>query len=570
MPPKKAVVQEKVLLGRPGNNLKSGIVGLANVGKSTLFQAITKSNLGNPANFPYATIDPEEAKVIVPDERFDWLCQHYKPKSQVPANLTIYDIAGLTRGASTGAGLGNSFLSHIRAVDAIFQVVRCFDDAEIIHVEGDVDPVRDLVIISEELRIKDIEFVEKALESLQKQTRRGGQSLEMKKLREEEATVNKVLEYLRSGKDVRHGDWNPKEVEVINPLFLLTAKPVVFLVNLSEKDYVRQKNKYIPKVMEWIKTNSPGDAILPISASFEERMTQFETEAEAAEECKKLGTESGLPKAIIKMRQALNLASFFTTGADEVRQWTIRKNTKAPAAAGVIHTDFEKTFIQVIVYNYNTLKELGDEAAVKAGGKVMTKGKDYVVEDGDILLIKAGAARDIPPSNRSKVKSSVQRALRQKLIESHPLCEPYIDEILPKKAQLDAVKLPEKITLYTIDSTPLFYQPQDGPPIPHLKLLHAFPNMLPSIQIDRGAIRFVLSGATLMAPGLTSPGGRLPDADSALEKGTVVAVKAEGKEEVCMVGTLKAGTEEIKSKGKGVVIDDGHYLGDGLWKMHLD
>jgi obg-like ATPase 1 len=167
----------------------------------------------------------------------------------------------------------------------------------------------------------------------------------------------------------------------------------VFLVNLSEKDYVRQKNKYIPKVMEWIKTNSPGDAILPISASFEERMTQFENEAEAAEECKKLGTESGLPKAIIKMRQALNLASFFTTGADEVRQWTIRKNTKAPAAAGVIHTDFEKTFIQVIVYNYNTLKELGDEAAVKAGGKVMTKGKDYVVEDGDILLIKAGAAR---------------------------------------------------------------------------------------------------------------------------------------------------------------------------------
>ncbi|KAL2817772.1 hypothetical protein BJX63DRAFT_92042 [Aspergillus granulosus] len=178
--------------------------------------------------------------------------------------------------------------------------------------------------------------------------------------------------------------------------------------------------------------------------------------------------------------------------------------------------------------------------------------------------------KEIPPSNRSKVKSSVQRTLRQKLIEAHPLCEPYIDEILPKKAQLDAVKLPEKTTLYTIDSTPLFYQPQDGPPIPHLKLLHTFPNILPSIQIDRGAIRFVLSGATLMAPGLTSPGGRLPDADAALEKGTIVAVKAEGKEEICMVGTLKVGTEEIKSKGKGVVIDDGHYLGDGLWKMHLD
>ncbi|RDW76353.1 translation machinery-associated protein 20 [Aspergillus mulundensis] len=178
--------------------------------------------------------------------------------------------------------------------------------------------------------------------------------------------------------------------------------------------------------------------------------------------------------------------------------------------------------------------------------------------------------KDIPPSNRSKVKSSVQRALRQKLVEAHPLCEPYIDEILPKKAQLDAVKLPDRVTLYTIDSTPLFYQPLDGPPIPHLKVLHQFPGMLPTIQIDRGAIRFVLSGATLMAPGLTSPGGRLPDAENALEKGTVVAVKAEGKEEICMVGTLKAGTEEVKSKGKGVVIDDGHYLGDGLWKMQLD
>ncbi|KAL1853006.1 Obg-like ATPase [Paecilomyces lecythidis] len=393
MGPKKAVKEEKVLLGRPGNNLKSGIVGLANVGKSTLFQAITKCSLGNPANFPYATIEPEEARVIVPDPRFDWLCQHYKPKSQVPANLTVYDIAGLTRGASTGAGLGNAFLSHIRAVDAIFQVVRCFDDAEIIHVEGDVDPIRDLTIISEELRIKDIEFVEKALEGLQKQTKRGGQSLEMKKLREEEATVAKILQWLQDGKDVRKGDWTPKEVEVINPLFLLTAKPVVYLVNLSERDYIRQKNKYLPKVAEWIKENSAGDPVIPLSVSFEDRLTRFENDAEVDEECKKLGTKSALPKVIVTMRQVLNLGSFFTTGADEVRQWTIRKGTKAPQAAGVIHTDFEKTFIQAIVFNFETLKEYGDEAAVKAAGKVMTKGKDYVVEDGDILLIKAGAAK---------------------------------------------------------------------------------------------------------------------------------------------------------------------------------
>lgn len=172
------------------------------------------STLTTFKNFPFATIDPEESRVIVPDERYDWLCEKYNPKSRVPAHLTIYDIAGLTRGASKGEGLGNAFLSHIRAVDAIFQVVRCFDDAEIIHIEGDVDPVRDLTIISDELRIKDIEFVEKALEAQKKLTRRGGQSLEMKKLREDEATIEKVLAMLNDGKDVRKGTWTPKEVGV--------------------------------------------------------------------------------------------------------------------------------------------------------------------------------------------------------------------------------------------------------------------------------------------------------------------------------------------------------------------
>ncbi|KAL1607680.1 Obg-like ATPase [Paraconiothyrium brasiliense] len=392
MPPKKNVVEEKVLLGRPGNSLKSGIVGLANVGKSTLFQAITKCHLGNPANFPYATIDPEEARVIVPDERFDWLVEHYKPKSVVPANLTVYDIAGLTKGASTGAGLGNAFLSHIRAVDAIFQVVRCFDDAEIIHVEGDVDPVRDLNIISEELRLKDIEFVEKSLEKLVKETRRGGQSLEMKKLKEEQATVEEVLQMLKDGKDVRRKNWSPKQVEHINPLFLLSAKPVVYLVNLSEKDYIRQKNKHLPKIAQWVKENTEGDPIIPVSVSLEERLGAM-TEEEGAKELETLGTKSALPKIVTTMRKALNLGSFFTTGTDEVRQWTIRNGTKAPQAAGVIHGDFEKTFIQAVVYNYKVLREEGDEASVKAKGKIMTKGKDYVVEDGDILLIKAGAAK---------------------------------------------------------------------------------------------------------------------------------------------------------------------------------
>jgi obg-like ATPase 1 len=183
------------------------------------------------------------------------------------------------------------------------------------------------------------------------------------------------------------------QVETINTLQLLSAKPVVFLVNLSERDYIRKKNKHLPKIAEWVKNNAPGDPIIPISICFEERLTHLGSEEAAAEECKKLETTSALPKAIVTMRKALNLNSFFTTGPDEVRQWTIRVNTKAPQAAGVIHTDFEKTFIQVVVYNYTTLREEGDEAAVKAKGKIMTKGKDYEVQDGDILLIKAGAAK---------------------------------------------------------------------------------------------------------------------------------------------------------------------------------
>ena len=183
------------------------------------------------------------------------------------------------------------------------------------------------------------------------------------------------------------------QVEVINPLFLLTAKPVVYLVNLSERDYIRQKNKHLPKIAQWIQANAAGDPIIPISVSFEERLTQLGNDEAVEDECKKLNTKSALPKVIVTMRKALNLISFFTTGTDEVRQWTIRMGTKAPQAAGVIHTDFEKTFIQAIIYNYDTLREEGNEAEVKAKGKVMTKGKDYVMQDGDIMLVKAGAAK---------------------------------------------------------------------------------------------------------------------------------------------------------------------------------
>lgn len=391
MAPKKKVVQEKpILLGRPGNNLKSGIVGLANVGKSTFFQAITKSPLGNPANYPFATIEPEEARVIVPSERFDKLCQLYKPKSEVPAFMTVYDIAGLTKGAHAGEGLGNNFLANIRAVDAIFQVVRCFEDSDIIHINEEVNPYNDLEIIFDELRLKDIEFSKKHLEGLDKITRRGGQSLEVKQKKEEAEFVKKLIEMLEEGKRVANQTWTAKEVEIINSLFLLTAKPCIYLINLSEKDYIRKKNKHLLKIKEWIDKYSPGDLVIPVSVSLEEKLVQMGSDEEREAYLKEIGTTSALPKVITSMRQKLDLISFFTTGPDEVREWTIRRFYTAPQAAGVIHTDLEKTFILAQIMKYKDLIELGDENSVKSNGKLMQKGKDYLVEDGDIIYVKAG------------------------------------------------------------------------------------------------------------------------------------------------------------------------------------
>lgn len=350
--------------------------------------------MGNPANYPFATIDPEEARVIVPSERFDTLCEKYKPASKVPAHITVFDIAGLTKGASAGEGLGNAFLSHIRAVDAIYQVVRCFDDAEITHIEGDVDPVRDLQIISDELRQKDIEFTEKHLEGVEKVVKRGGQSLEVKNKKEEAATVNKILELLKDGKRVYNQEWTPKEVEIINGMYLLTAKPTIYLVNLSERDYIRKKNKHLLGIKQWIDENSPNDMVIPFSVSLEERLSHMETDAEREEELKNIGAQSALPKIVTQMRKTLNLISFFTCGADEVREWTIRKGTKAPQAAGVIHNDLMNTFILANVTKYDDLMEYGDEASVKANGKLMQKGKEYVVEDGDIIYFRSGAGKN--------------------------------------------------------------------------------------------------------------------------------------------------------------------------------
>lgn len=392
MPPKKAAPEKKVLLGRPGNNLKIGIVGLPNVGKSSFFNTLSETDLGKAANFPYATINPEEARVLVPDPRFDWLCDLYKPASHVPAVLTCIDIAGLTAGASTGAGLGNAFLSHVRAVDGIFQVIRAFDDAEVIHVEGDVDPLRDMEIIQTELRLKDIEWVEKALDNLKKSGRSlGNTSLADKAKKEEIATVEKIYKVLTvDGKDIRKAEWNNKEIDVVNGLQLLTAKPVVYLVNLSEKDYIRKKNKWLPKIKQWIDSHNPGDPLIPFSVSFEERLAPMTPEDKKAEE-EKVGANSALPKITHAGYTCLELIRYFTCGPDEVRAWTIRKGTKAPQAAGVIHSDFENKFVCGEIMAYEDLKEHGSESAVKAAGKLRQQGKPYEMVDGDIAYWKAGA-----------------------------------------------------------------------------------------------------------------------------------------------------------------------------------
>ncbi|KAL6926829.1 Obg-like ATPase [Hanseniaspora valbyensis] len=393
MPPKKQVEEKRILLGRPGNNLKTGIVGLANVGKSSLFNAMTKAYLSAAENFPFCTINPEESKVIVPSERFDHLCELYqKKKSAVPAFLTITDIAGLVRGAASGEGLGNEFLSHIRAVDALFQVVRCFDDADIIHIEGDVNPARDLEIVAHELRLKDIEFAEKHLEAVLKITRKGGQSLEVKQKREEAALVEKIIELLKNGQRIYNQNWAPKEIEIINTMLLLTAKPSVYLVNLSEKDYIRKKNKHLIKIKEWVDANSPGDLIIPFSVALEEKLAPLTGDELKAEE-EKIGACSAFPKMITSMRKKMDLISFFTSGADEVREWTIRDGTKAPAAAGVIHNDLQKTFILAEILKYTDIAEYKDEKAVKAAGKLYTKGKDYVMEDGDVVYFRAAAGK---------------------------------------------------------------------------------------------------------------------------------------------------------------------------------
>ena len=360
--------------------MKLGVVGLPNVGKSTLFNAIT--NAGAQAeNYPFCTIEPNTGVVLVPDHRLDVLAEMYHPKKVTPTTIEFVDIAGLVKGASRGEGLGNKFLSHTREVDAIVHVVRCFDDDNIIHVDGSVDPARDIETINLELIFADMETVQKRKEKADKSFRGGD-----KKAGAEAELAEKLYTHLESGKPARTLECTDDEKQIMQGWFLLTTKPVIYAANISEDDLGKDENQipYVQKVRAVAADENAG--VIVISAAIEQDIASMSPD-EKKEFLDELGIgQSGLDRLITASYDLLGLISFLTAGEDECRAWTIKKGTKAPQAAGKIHTDFEKGFIRAEIVPFETLAELGSMNACREKGLVRSEGKEYVMKDGDITL----------------------------------------------------------------------------------------------------------------------------------------------------------------------------------------
>ena len=358
--------------------LQVGIVGLPNVGKSTLFNTLSKATNAQAANFPFCTIDPNVGVIAVPDKRLKKLEELVKPEKVVPTSIEIVDIAGLVKGASKGEGLGNQFLGNIRNVDAIIHVVRCFEDDNVIHVDGSVNPLRDKEIIDTELQLKDLESVEKKIERLHKAARNGD-----KESQKGIEVLQVYKKHLEEGKSARNAPVETEEKRFIEDIHLLTAKPVLYACNVDEGSVVNGN-----ALVEIIRNaaTAEGAEVLVISAKIESEIALLESEEEQQMFLSDLGLEeSGMDRLISAAYKLLDLITYFTAGVKEVRAWTIHKGTKAPGAAGVIHTDFEKGFIRAEVMSYQNFTHYGSESACRDAGKFRLEGKEYIVQDGDVM-----------------------------------------------------------------------------------------------------------------------------------------------------------------------------------------